>query len=178
MAENLKTTKLNDGTNIPLVADSTAWSNLLTLGYCWYNNDEAGNIIYGPLYNWSTVNTGKLCPSGWHVPDNNELTILTDYLGGISVGGGKLKETGTIHWVTPNTAATDDFNFKGLPGGSRGATGAYGNIGKYSYWWVNTAHPFDPDYAWGYVLSYISAEIIRANYYYKKDGFSVRCVHN
>ena len=91
MAENLRSTKLNDGTDIPFVPDVTLWSSLTTPGYCWFNNDSVG---YGALYNWYTANTGKLCPEGWHVPGDEEWTILTDYLGGKSVAGGKLKEAG------------------------------------------------------------------------------------
>ena len=95
MAENLRSTTLNDGTDIPFVPDVTAWAALTTPGYCWFQSDSLG---YGALYNWYTVNTGKLCPEGWHVPADEEWTILTDFLGGKSVAGGKLKEAGTYHW--------------------------------------------------------------------------------
>jgi len=89
MAENLKTTKLNDGTSIPLVTSSATWGTLSTPAYCWYNNDEASyKVTYGALYNWYTVNTGKLCPSGWHIPNDAEWTTLTNYLGGLSLAGG------------------------------------------------------------------------------------------
>ena len=68
MAENLKTTKYNDGTSIPYVTDNWEWYNLTTPAYCWKNNDpEANKNIYGAMYNWYAVNTGKLCPAGWHV---------------------------------------------------------------------------------------------------------------
>ena len=89
MVENLKTTKYNDGTAIPLVTDNTAWGALTTPGYCWYNNDSATyKNTYGALYNWYAVNTGKLAPTGWHVPTDSEWTVLTTYLGGQSVAGG------------------------------------------------------------------------------------------
>ena len=79
MAENLKTTRLNDGTSIPLVTSSTTWGTLSTPAYCWYNNDEATNkVTYGALYNWYTAKSGKLCPSGWHIPSDDEWTTLTD----------------------------------------------------------------------------------------------------
>jgi hypothetical protein len=77
MAENLKTTKYNDGTSIPLVADSISWKAIKTPAYCWYNNDIRNKGDYGALYNWYTVNTNKLCPKGWHVPVNKEWTPLT-----------------------------------------------------------------------------------------------------
>jgi len=88
MKESLKTTKYNDGTSIPLVTEPTTWSNLTTPGYCWYNNDQATyKATYGALYNWFTVNTGKLCSTNWHVPSDTEWTTLTDYLGGANVAG-------------------------------------------------------------------------------------------
>ena len=76
-------------------------------------------LVMEQLYNWYAVNTGKLCPEGWHVPTDDEWTILTDYLGGKSVAGGKLKETGTSHWLSPNTGATNETGFTGLPTGYR-----------------------------------------------------------
>jgi uncharacterized protein (TIGR02145 family) len=92
MTENLKTTKYNDNTKIPNVIDNTPWCTLPTPAYCWYKNDEASNKhSYGALYNWFTVNTGKLCPTGWHVPSEVEWTTLTDCLGGESIASGKIK---------------------------------------------------------------------------------------
>ena len=120
MAENLKTTRLNDGTAIPLVADDTTWSNLTTPGYCWYGNYEAFFNLnsYGALYNYYTVTSGKLCPVGWHVPDTEEWYTLITYLGDESAGG-KMKETGTLNWLSPNTGATNESGFNALPGGFR-----------------------------------------------------------
>jgi uncharacterized protein (TIGR02145 family) len=179
MAENLKTTKYNDGTSIPLVTSGTTWGTLSTPAYCWFNNDEATNkATYGALYNWYTVNTGKLCPSGWHIPNNTEWTTLTDYLGGQSIAGGKLKETGTVHWTTPNTGATDEVYFTCRPGGARGGAGEFNILGSYGYWWTSVAHSVDPLYAWGFILAYNSTAVTRADYYYKRDGFSVRCLKN
>ncbi len=173
MAENLKTTKYNDGTSIPLVTSSTTWGTLSTPAYCWFNNDEATNkVTYGALYNWYTVNTGKLCPSGWHIPNNTEWTTLTDYLGGQSIAGGKLKEAGTVHWTTPNTGATDEVHFTGLPAGARGGAGEFNILGSYGYWWTSVAHSVDPLYAWGFILAYNTIAVTRADYYYKRDGFS------
>ncbi|MFY0690217.1 MAG: BspA family leucine-rich repeat surface protein, partial [Cyclobacteriaceae bacterium] len=81
MGENLATSKYNDGTTIPKVTDNTAWSNLTTPGYAWYDNDSATNApTYGALYNWYAVETGELCPTGWHVPSDTEWTTLEDYL--------------------------------------------------------------------------------------------------
>jgi hypothetical protein len=72
MAENLRSTKFNDSTDIPNIADSLHWSNLTDPGYCWYNNDTTMRIPYGALYNWYTVNSGILCPTGWHIPTEEE----------------------------------------------------------------------------------------------------------
>jgi uncharacterized protein (TIGR02145 family) len=151
MAENLKTTKYNDGTAIPNVTDNSQWGGLGTGAYCWYNNEAATyQSTYGALYNWYTVdnnestkiasNGGKnICPIGWHVPTDTEWTTLTTYLGGESVAGGKLKETGTTHWTTPNTGATNETGFTALPGGYRNWDGwSFRSIGDYGYWWSSS----------------------------------------
>ena len=174
MAENLKTTSYNDGTGIPLVTDEVEWSFLDTAAYCWFDNDEATyKAIYGALYNWYTVNTGKLCPTGWHVPTDTEWTLLTDYLGGLLVAGGKLKETGTTHWSTPNTSATNETGFTALPGGCRHYHGLFSVTRQYGLWWsateydvLNALYPLIRcDY--GGVLRYQN---------FKTNGMSVRCV--
>ena len=107
MTENLKTTRYNDGTPIPLVTDGTTWGGLTTPAYCYINNDEATYASpYGALYNYYVVaDTSSLnvCPVGWHVPSDGEWTTLTNYLGGLDVAGSKLKETGTLYWNSPNT---------------------------------------------------------------------------
>ena len=174
MRENLKTTKYNDGTTIPLVTDKTAWANLSTPGYCWYNNDATTyKTIYGALYNWYTVNTGKLCPTGWHVPTKDEWAILATYLGGESVAGGKLKETGTSHWLSPNTGANNTSGFTALPGGYRYTAGEFDFVGMNGFWWSVNESTTD----WAY-----DRELDNDNSYYwffndpKKAGFSVRCI--
>jgi len=176
MAENLKTTKYNDGTAIPLVTNSTEWGNLTTPGYCWYNNDEASyKNTYGALYNWHTVNTGKLCPTDWHVPADAEWTTLVNYLGGSNVAGAKMKETGTTHWVTPNTGATNESGFTALPDGNRYFYGTFYDIGYIGYWWSSTEYSATSAYCW--TLGYGSAYIYR-HYYSKELGLSVRCVRD
>ena len=120
MAENLKTTKFNDGTPIPMVKENDAWANLTTPAFSWYNNDSIDNKRnYGALYNWYTVSTNKLCPVGWHVPTEAEWATITAYLGEVGLAGGKLKDAGTVHWRTPNTGATNESGFTALPGGYR-----------------------------------------------------------
>jgi uncharacterized protein (TIGR02145 family) len=177
MAENLKTTKYNDGNAIPFVMDNTAWSNLITPGYCWYNNDSVTNRnTYGALYNWYTVNTGKLAPSGWHVPTDSEWTVLTTYLGGESLAGGKLKEAGTAHWASPNTHATNETGFSELPGGCRGNDSPFQGIGGYSTLWSCTAA--GPTYSWYRNFYFNSPFAERITVVNDAWGFSVRCIKN
>jgi uncharacterized protein (TIGR02145 family) len=175
MAENLKTTKYNDGTTIPLVTGTTAWAALSTPGYCWYRNDAATyKATYGALYNWYTVNTGKLCPTGWHVPSDAEWTTLTIYLGGGTVAGGKLKETGTTHWLSPNTGATNETGFTALPGGDRDNNGAFVLIGYDGRWWSSTEG--STYYAWARNMLYNYSNVSSFVNLYKQDGYSVRCL--
>lgn len=179
MVENLKTTKYSDGTAIPMVTDNSAWFNLSTPAYCWYNNDEATNKnTYGALYNRSAVNTSKLAPAGWHVPTDAEWTTLTTYLGGESVAGGKLKEVGTDNWSSPNIGATNVSGFSALPGGGRGDSGGrFFRIGNYGSWWSTTE--YDASNPWIRVLDNYSSSLSRCTnnlYGYGTNGFSVRCV--
>jgi uncharacterized protein (TIGR02145 family) len=174
MAENLKTTKYNDGTAIPQVTDNTSWDNLTTPGYCWYNN-EITNIAYGALYNWNTVNTGKLCPTGWHVPTDAEWTNLTTYLGDVSVAAIKLKEIGSAHWISPNTGSTNETGFTALPAGYRSNYGTFASIGYYSVWWTSTEN--SATNAWVRLVSYNYDNVGRNNYR-KVLGHSVRCLKN
>ena len=176
MKENLKVTKYNDGTAIPLVTDGTEWSSLTTPGYCCYNNDAATYInVYGTLYNWYTVNTGKLCPQEWHVPTDAEWSTLTTYLGGESVAGGKLKEAGSTHWNSPNTSATNKTGFTALPGGYRDIYGRFGNVGNLGYWYSSTEYATDRAYHRS--LNYNLSSVYR-NGGFKSNGFSVRCVRD
>jgi uncharacterized protein (TIGR02145 family) len=174
--ENLKTTKFNEGSVIPLVTDNTEWAGLfLSSAYCWYNNDESNKNIYGALYNWYAVWDSRLCPTGWHVPHIGNYTILTDYLGGEGVAGGKMKEIGLPHWYTPNAGATNESGFTALAGGLRDTIGEFHDLGLYGYFWSNT-HPylvFTCAFRWE--LHYSDAII----YHYCLDmryGFSVRCI--
>ena len=176
LKQNLRSTKYNDGTNIPNVTNNTTWSNLTTPAYCWYNNDYSTyGSVYGALYNWYTVNTGKLCPLGWHVPSDAEWTELSDYLGGESIAGGKLKEAGTAHWLSPNIGATNQYGFTALPGGWRGCDGKFYNIGNVGYWW--SASVYIADVAWERDMFVWSSDAYRdlSNILL---GLSVRCVRD
>lgn len=175
MVENLKVTKYNDGTSIPNVTDATEWSELTTGALCDYENTPTNSATYGKLYNWYAVNTGKLCPTGWHVPTDAEWTTLTTYLGGLSVAGGKLKETGTTHWSSPNTGATNEAGFTALPGGSRTGNGPFNWIGSYGYWW--SASESSATNATDRSMLF-SASYVDFHYFNKRLGLSVRCVRD
>jgi uncharacterized protein (TIGR02145 family) len=174
MAENLKVTKFSDGIAIPLVTDETARKNLTSPSYCWYNNDQITYAkTYGALYNWYTVNTAKLCPIGWHVPTDAEWTTLIIYSGGAIVAGSKLKEIGTTHWTSPNTAATNEIKFTALPGGTRYGNGTFHLIGSVGYWW--SATKFTSNFALYHCMGYDVSYVTRSNCN-KRVGFSVRCL--
>jgi len=128
---------------------------------------------YGVLYNWPASLTA--CPQGWSLPSDDEWTILTDYLGGSSVAGGKMKEAGTTHWNSPNTGATNSSGFSGLPGGYRSYGGSFNSLGDYGGWWSSSG--ISSTCAWGRYLAY-GYEDVGRNDYYKGCGFSVRCLRD
>ncbi|MDZ7633121.1 MAG: fibrobacter succinogenes major paralogous domain-containing protein [Bacteroidales bacterium] len=178
LVENLKTTKYNDGGSIPLVIDDPAWENLATPGYCWYENNETSNkSTYGALYNWYAVTTGKLCPTGWHVPTDDEWTTLITQLGGEAEASGKLREAGTAHWNSPNTDADNSSKFTALPGGFRQLSGNYVNKGEFGVWWSATEDNLSSDSAWERYLVYDYNNAYRGSDL-KNLGFSVRCIKN
>ena len=170
-AENLRTTKYNDGTLIPNVTDANAWKNVTTGAYCFYDNKPENDAICGNLYNWYAVDTKKLCPTGWHVPSDEEWAALEHYLG--EAAGKKMKSiTG---WYN-NGNGTNESGFSALPGGGRANNGAFFSIGKYGYWWSSTdANTNDARYR---SLSYNYGDVYRYNYYGKEGGFSVRCLRD
>jgi len=176
MVKNLKTTRYNDGKPIALVTDSAAWAALTTPGYCWYENDASSfKPLYGALYNGYAANTGKLCPTGWHVPDDKDWTILTNYLGGESVAGSKLKEPGTSYWVSPNTGATNESGFTALPGGLRYHDGSFHDFGFSGYWWSSTEYSAERSFF--RYMDYEYTNVFRFNNL-KKIGFSARCIRD
>lgn len=185
--KNLDVTTYSDGTPIPQVTDPTAWANLTTGAWCYYNNDAANNATYGKLYNWyaaagiyDAASLGnatlrkKLAPTGWHVPTDTEWTALTTCLGG-EPAGGKMKETGITHWNSPNTNATNSSGFTGLPGGYRFHDGSFNYIGDYGFWWSSLED--GTTLAWDRDLYYYSGFANRY-LFYKTYGFSVRCLRD
>jgi len=178
MAENMKTTRYCDGTPIPYVSDHTQWADLNTEAYCDYDNNPANSATYGRLYNWYVVdsnNPKKVCPTGWHVPTDDEWTTLATFLGGESVAGGKLKETGTTHWINSNAGVSNESGFTALPGGDRYYFGTFHDIGYLGYWWSATES--NVTHAWWRGLHYDNNNLKRHDSG-KNDGFSLRCIRD
>jgi uncharacterized protein (TIGR02145 family) len=182
-AQNLSTTKFNNGTSIPLVTSDNEWSSLLLPGYCWYNNDESGyKNSYGALYNWYSINTGNLCPAGWHVPSELEWHTLIYYLGDSpgnlpyiesTIGGGKIKESGILHWKSPNTGATNESGFTALPSGERGYDGSFYEIGSNAFWWSSSEK--NTGKAWYLYVNYDNSSVYTGPGFIQ-SGLSVRCI--
>jgi uncharacterized protein (TIGR02145 family) len=176
MVENLKTTKYNNNTLIANVPDMNIWAALSTGAYCWFINDTTLKDTYGALYNWYAVNTGNLCPTGWHVPSDAEWTILTDYLGGISIAGGKLKEAGTAHWISPNEGATNESGFTALPSGLRhfyNSGSRFEDLHILSLWWSSST--IIGDSTWCRWVTYSGTEV-DYGLFNNHNGSSVRCL--
>lgn len=164
MAENLKTTKYNDGTPIPLNTVTSA--DIETAAYSWYNNDEVTyKNGYGAMYNFYAVETGKVCPTGWHVPTINEVYVLRDFVG---PGSGSLKEQGITHWKSPNTGATNSTGFTALPAGTK--TPSFSFLGEYTFWWTSSSGAI-------FGMDYQSTSFYN-QYGAYNVGLSVRCLKN
>lgn len=182
MIENLKTTRLNDNSQISLVSDNEVWGQLTTSGYCWYNNDATNKTSYGALYNWHAVSTGKLCPLGWHVPSDEEFKTLERHLGMTQ------EEADAMNWHGTNQGTqmkdltgwnsegngTNTSGFSALPGGYRDSYGIFDSIGFNGYWWSSSVH-YESYNAWIRYLTYYESRVDRI-YGYKPYGFSVRCI--
>ncbi len=187
MAENLK--------YLPSVVGSATGS--MTTPYYYVYGYEGTNVedakstanydTYGVLYNWpaamasstsSTTNPSGVqgvCPAGWHLPSDAEWTELFDYLEGMPFAGGKLKETGTAHWVSPNAAATNETGFTALPGGRRVNSDAFESVGENGHWWG--ASDASTIFAMYWIMYYSNSNVFRMRSN-KNQGFSVRCVRD
>ncbi len=191
LKENLKTTHYNDGTSIPNVTDNAIWETTTSGAYCCYDNNPSNCNTYGALYNWYAVNTGKLCPSGWHVPSDAEWTTLTNYLSANSTywcgsNSSYIAKSlaSTTSWnsstttcaVGNNLSANNSTGFSALPGGTRSySDGSFYNLGTFGYWWSSTKNVGSD--AWSRRLNYGDADVYR-NGYDKRVGFSVRCLRD
>jgi len=170
LVENLKTSKYTNGDPILNFTDTAewAWQNRTTGAYSNYNNDTNLSNIYGKLYNWYAVNDARgICPVGWHVPSDVEWKELINFLGGKATAGGKLKESGTLHWSAPNLDATNESGFTVLPAGYREMDGSFQALFYVTYLWTST-----DTYIYGLGWSQTDIGAVRTN---KNSNFSVRC---
>ena len=175
LLENLKTTKYRNGDLISSVYPATTdISGESTPKYQWpYNGDIPNATVFGRLYTWyAATDSRNICPTGWHVPSDADWDTLTTYLGGESLAGGKLKETGTTHWTTPNTGADNSSEFTAIPGGYRYSNGTFLNTGNYGIWWTSTGSDNTALYR---IVSYNYNAVVRG-YSMENFAFSVRCV--
>jgi len=170
---------LNIGTRINGSDDQT--NNTVIEKYC-YNDIEANCNTYGGLYQWdevmqyvTTEGEKGLCPDGWHIPTHAEWTTLTTTLGGELVAGGKMKEVGTAHWLSPNTGATNSSGFTALPGSYRNINGDFNGLGSYAYFWSSTKATSTT--AVFRTLLYNTERVDKYNYS-KTGGFSCRCLQD
>jgi len=200
MAENLRTTRYRNGDEIPTGLSDTEWKSTTFDAYAIYPHEKVDDInsdaemveAYGKLYNWYAVEDDRgLCPTGWHVPSDDEWKKLEIHLGmsqqeadntGLRGAdeGGKLKTTRTEpeshpRWRSPNTGATNESGLSGLPGGIRSILGSFGLIRGYGYWWSSTMD--NTNHAWGRYLYFFSSVVYR-NHYDFQNGFSVRCLRD
>jgi len=179
MAENLKVTHYNNGDSIIYITSEEHWGSMNQGQYAIYNDESINSNIYGNLYNWAVIGDIRgICPIGWHVPSDDEFTVLTDFLGGESVAGGKMKESGLEHWAyysdQISLEATNESGFTGLPGGHRNTnTGDYIYMGFYGYFWSSTEN--GSELAWRRYLFHYSSGIARDTFG-KPNGFAIRCI--
>ena len=171
---------LNVGIKIPGTQNQS--DNGIKEKYCYNDIDENCNT-YGGLYHWdelmqyeATAGSQGLCPPGWHLPSMEEWDLLKNNLGGSNVAGGKMKETGTAHWLAPNTGATNESGFTGLPGGQRYII--FGNtfwaITETAYFWTSTKYD-PPGWPFLFTLNYQSASL-NVDSQTKNWGLSARCL--
>jgi len=172
MLEDLTVKLYNDNTVIEEVVDNATWQGLTTGARCRDYFVTSSKF----LYNWHAVNTGKLCPTGWHVPTDAEWTTLIDYLGGPDIAGGKMKEVGTANWRYPNAGATNESGFLALPSATRNSTGTFSTTHThFSKWWSSTES--SNGHSWNRALNYLDS-VINKNSAWKRAGFPIRCIRD
>ena len=181
MAENLKTSVYRNGDVISTGLSSSQWNSTVQGAWAYFQNDASRNCPFGKLYNWyACVDARELCPTGWHVPTDSDWTVLSDYLGGEAIAGGKMKTLGisdsaTGLWSAPNFGATNSSGFSGIPGGYRLLQGPYSNLEFIGYYWSSS--DFVTLSAYYRYLIYDDVDLTRATGD-KRNGFSVRCLRD
>jgi uncharacterized protein (TIGR02145 family) len=174
MKQNLNVDKFRNGENIPQANTDEEWKKAginKQAAWCYYNNDPANGAKYGKLYNWYAVNDPRgLAPVGWHVISwTGFQTFFTPFL---PEAAGKLKQVGTLNWKTPNTGATNESGFTGLPGGFRSANGFF-NLGEVGKWWASSGE--NDSNVWSFDLIYLNGRLNIASCN-EELGLSVRCL--
>ena len=177
MAENLKVTHYQNGDEIPTNLDDSSWQSANYGTVAVYDDQESNIDTYGRLYNWyAVVDNRGVCPENFHVPTDGEYILLTNYLGGNDIAGGKMKEAGFEHWYIPNTGATNESGFTGLPGGFRNTTGSYVYMGEGGYF--RSSSEYNSYRAWFHSLYYGNSVVYRDFTMNKHSGLSVRCIRD
>lgn len=169
MAENLKVTKLNDGTTLTNEISNQGWSSTSSPAYSLYNNAERSKITYGALYNWASASSGKLCPQGWHIPTDKEWKVLIEYLGGNNSAEAKLKEAGNGHWIA---SGINESGFTALPGGVRYWDGQFDGLYKFGVFLGSQSSLSSPYYVLLGTRNNLTYYILS----HARNGFSVRCI--
>ena len=183
MAENLKTSIYQNGDPIANITANSQWPSLNTGAWCYYNNDSQFNCPYGKLYNWFAVaDPRNVCPANWHVPTDDEWSLMLNYLdqaaaGGdeLNTAGGKMKSSGLQYWLNPNQDASNESGFSSLPAGGLYINGVFSTLGEYSNYWSSTT--FGPNLAWIRFMVRTNGDAHRL-LNYKRGGFSVRCIRD
>jgi uncharacterized protein (TIGR02145 family) len=178
MAENLKTSKYNDGTSIPNIKDSLEWSKDHKGSWCYYDNEFSYNTKFGKLYNWYVTNktsngNKNVCPTGWHIPNNNEWDVLIKSFGGEEVAGANLKEIGTSSWAFPNEKTTNVSLFTAIPSGA--LIGQHKYINKGAFFWSSEENTNSNWLAWNASVGY-NGIYVDFDDELKTNGFSIRCI--
>ncbi len=177
MAENLRTTKYNDGSSITFVKTKGQWLSANSGEYCWMDHEGKFKNIYGAYYNFKAVSSDKLCPTGWHVPEDKEWKILATSLGGEINAGEKLKEKSPNHWINQSSNITNESGFTALPGGYCNYTGVFNAhsywMGSEAYWWTSSdAYPGGAFYR----AIYTNSNALLMGSWRIEMGHNVRCL--
>jgi uncharacterized protein (TIGR02145 family) len=186
MAQNLRTTTYSDGSPIENVTNTASWPTLTSGAYCWFSwngiNAALNKEDYGALYNWYVVESNKLCPAGWHVPDDSEWTTMLDVLGGSNVAGCKMHQSVNCNSpFGPPSCNGNDANISGFTALESGfmKDGRFYPIKDPTstntdpVWWSSTAN--DTNNGWSWYLEYCGTSISRNNWL-NTDGLTVRCI--
>ena len=174
MAENLRVTKYRNGESILHITNNDEWVHTSYGAWCYYENLQSNEPAYGKLYNWNAVIDPRgIAPKGWHIPTPQEVTTLIEYLGGTSIAGGKMKETGATYWAESNPNVTNSSGFSGRPGGYRHYTGIFSDINTNGWFWTNNGvNTYSADV---FRLYFANLECTISDWY-KVQGLSIRCI--